>query len=109
LRSRTRAHFVDGSYVADDEDLAAGARVAAALKRLGDTGEWIAGMLGNAGVPYAGLVEQVLASSDRPLDLLEGLVGRAEPLELAPRVLRRLCGRAPVVCIIDDAGPSPRR
>jgi hypothetical protein len=73
------------------------------LKHLGDAGEWTASVLTEVGVPYAGLVKQVLALSDRPLELLEGFSARPAPPELGPRVLTRLCRRGPVVWVVDDA------
>jgi tetratricopeptide (TPR) repeat protein len=55
------------------------------------------------GVPYAGLVGQVLARSARPLELLEGLSARPAHAELALRVLLQLCRRGPLVWAVDDA------
>jgi hypothetical protein len=95
--------FLDGRYVPLVEDQAAVARAVAALERLGAAGEWIAGVLRDVGVPYAGLIAQILGHADKPLTLLEGVANRREPLELAPRLLVRQCAEAPVVCIVDDA------
>lgn len=97
--------FVDGRYVAWDDDPRGAAKVVVALKQLGAAGERIASWLGDVGVPFGGLVAQALAASAMPLELLEQGRGRErpDPADLTPRVLRRLCEQGPVVCIVDDA------
>jgi hypothetical protein len=95
--------FDDGRYVPSDQEPTTGTRMLEILKRLGEAGEWIAGTLSDVGVPYAGIVEQVLERSSRPLELLEGLSARPEPPELARRVLTRLSRRGPVIWVVDDA------
>ncbi|MGA2930322.1 MAG: tetratricopeptide repeat protein, partial [Solirubrobacteraceae bacterium] len=97
--------FEDGRYVAWDPDPGATAKTLRALKELGSIGGQIATDLTDVGVPYAGLIAQILAASALPLEQLERVTKRERPdlSELAPRLFRELCEAGPVVCIADEA------
>jgi hypothetical protein len=86
-------------------DPGATAKTLLALKQLGSTGGQIATDLTDVGVPYAGLIAQILAATALPLELLERVTRRERPdlSEFAPRLLRELCEAGPVVCIADEA------
>jgi tetratricopeptide (TPR) repeat protein len=97
--------FQDGRYVAWDEDPGTTAKTLHALKQLGSTGGQIATDLSDVGVPYAGLIAQILAASALPFALIERMTKRERPRlsNLAPPLLRELCEAGPVVCIADEA------
>jgi hypothetical protein len=43
------------------------------LKEAGSAGEWLAGLLHNAGVPFAGLIAQAFALTLMEVDLSRGM------------------------------------
>ena len=94
--------FVDGRFVAWDEEGPPAEKVAAVVANVVTPAQLL--------VPYLALLGQVLSKGEAPLELVRAQFEQSErvaPTEFLSRLLRELCRESPVVCIVDDADAAP--
>jgi AAA ATPase domain len=94
--------FRDGRFVAWSEEEVPVATAVDVVKNVVELAEAL--------IPYAALVGQVLSKSQAAVELVRRLIGESErlgPTQFLPQLLRELCMRGPVVCLIDDADHAP--